>query len=50
MKGGLTRKQAFMILNCLPSIGPVTLQRLMEAFDDGPGAKKTDSKTGRWAF
>ncbi len=35
-RGELTKKQAFMVLNGLPSIGPVTLKRLMEAFDEDP--------------
>ena len=34
----LTRRQAFMVLNGLPSLGPVTLKRLLDAFDDDPVA------------
>ena len=32
----LSEKQAFMILNDLPNIGPVTLHRLLEAFGSDP--------------
>lgn len=32
----LTPRQAFMILNDLPNIGPITLHRLLEAFGDDP--------------
>ena len=32
----LTERQAFMILNDLPNIGPVSLHRLLEAFGDDP--------------
>ena len=34
----LTRRQAFMVLNGLPSLGPVTLKRLLDTFDDDPVA------------
>jgi len=34
----LTRRQAFMVLNGLPSIGPIGLNRLLEAFGDDPAA------------
>lgn len=36
MASDLTRRQAFMVLNGLPSLGPVTLKRLLDAFDDDP--------------
>lgn len=32
----LNERQAFMILNDLPNIGPITLNRLLEAFDGDP--------------
>ena len=32
----LTERQAFMILNDLPNIGPITLHRLLEAFGSDP--------------
>lgn len=32
----LSRKQAFIVLNGLPEIGPITLRRLMDAFDGDP--------------
>ncbi len=32
----LTERQAFMILNDLPNIGPITLNRLLEEFDGDP--------------
>ena len=32
----LTERQAFMILNDLPNIGPITLNRLLEEFGDDP--------------
>ncbi len=32
----LTERQAFMVLNDLPNIGPVTLHRLLERFDGDP--------------
>ncbi len=32
----VTEAQAFLILNALPELGPVTLRRLMDAFDDDP--------------
>ena len=32
----LTRRQAFLILNALPHIGPVTLNRLLREFDGDP--------------
>lgn len=32
----LNERQAFMILNDLPNIGPITLHRLLEAFGDDP--------------
>lgn len=34
----LTTRQAFMVLNALPHIGPITLHRLLEAFGDDPVA------------
>ena len=36
MADPLTERQAFMILNDLPNIGPITLNRLLEAFDGDP--------------
>ena len=32
----LSRKQAFLVLNGLPEIGPITLRRLMDAFNGDP--------------
>src|SRR5688572_17553258 len=32
----LTERQAFMILNDLPNIGPISLNRLLAAFDGDP--------------
>ena len=34
----LTERQAFMILNDLPNIGPITLNRLLAEFDGDPAA------------
>lgn len=34
----LTPRQAFLILNALPHIGPITLNRLLESFGDDPVA------------
>lgn len=36
MADPLTERQAFMILNDLPNIGPITLHRLLEAFGGDP--------------
>lgn len=33
---GLTERQAFLVLNALPNIGPVTLNRLLAALGDDP--------------
>ena len=38
MKAELTERQAFMILNDLPNIGPITLHRLLAEFGDDPCA------------
>lgn len=38
MARDLTPRQAFMILNALPHIGPITLNRLLEQFDRDPVA------------
>ncbi len=38
MSAELTRRQAFLVLNGLPSIGPIGLNRLLEAFGDDPAA------------
>lgn len=37
-EGGLTRRQAFLVLNGLPLMGPVTLRRLLERFGEDPVA------------
>ncbi len=34
----ITRRQAFMVLNGLPGMGPITLNRLLSLFDDDPVA------------
>jgi DNA processing protein len=36
MKEELTERQALMILNALPNIGPITLNRLLKEMDDDP--------------
>jgi len=36
MTDPLTERQAFMVLNDLPNIGPITLNRLLEQFGDDP--------------
>ncbi len=36
MTDSLTERQAFMVLNDLPNIGPITLNRLLEEFGDDP--------------
>ena len=36
MTDSLTERQAFMIMNDLPNIGPITLNRLLEAFGGDP--------------
>jgi DNA processing protein len=38
MPSELTERQAFLALNALPGIGPIGLNRLLEAFDGDPGA------------
>ncbi|MEM8549587.1 MAG: DNA-processing protein DprA, partial [Verrucomicrobiota bacterium] len=38
MADTLTGQQAFLILNGLPGVGPVTLRRLLDAFEQSPGA------------
>jgi DNA processing protein len=38
MPSELTEKQAFLALNALPGIGPIGLNRLLEAFDGDPRA------------
>src|SRR4051812_40034140 len=38
MSRELTEAQAFLVLNALPNIGPITLNRLLEALDDDPRA------------
>ncbi|RKX34628.1 MAG: DNA-protecting protein DprA, partial [Verrucomicrobia bacterium] len=38
MAAELTRRQALLVLNGLPSIGPISLNRLLEAFGDDPAA------------
>src|SRR4051812_32466423 len=36
MTDALTERQAFMILNDLPNIGPISLHRLLEEFGNDP--------------
>jgi DNA processing protein len=36
LAAALTRRQAFMILNGLPGMGPITLNRLLDLFDNDP--------------
>lgn len=36
--GDLTRRDAFLILNALPHMGPITLNRLLEEFENDPVA------------
>lgn len=36
MTSGLTENQAFLVLNALPDIGPITTNRLLAAFGDDP--------------
>src|SRR3954467_12784710 len=36
MSEQLTERQAFMVLNDLPNIGPITLNRLLAEFGDDP--------------
>jgi DNA processing protein len=38
MSRELTEAQAFLVLNALPNIGPITLNRLLEELDDDPRA------------
>jgi DNA processing protein len=38
MSSELTEAQAFLVLNALPNIGPITLNRLLEELDDDPRA------------
>ena len=38
MAADLTPRQAYMVLNGLPSIGPISLNRLLDAFDGDPVA------------
>jgi DNA processing protein len=52
MSSELTERQAFMILNALPNIGPITLNRLLEELGGDPrpvfsaGAKRLESVKG----
>jgi DNA processing protein len=52
MSGELTERQAFLILNALPNIGPITTNRLLEKFDGdpraifSPGARRLESVKG----
>jgi DNA processing protein len=45
MSSGLTPKQALMVLNGLPNIGPVSLRRLLDRFGDDPLAVLDASPT-----
>src|SRR4051812_6134769 len=36
MSSSLTERQAFLVLNALPNIGPITLNRLLAEFGDDP--------------
>ena len=38
MPENLTERQAFMVLNDLPNIGPITLNRLLAEFGNDPRA------------
>ena len=38
MSGELTERQAFLVLNALPGVGPITLNRLLAEFDGDPRA------------
>ncbi|HXQ81637.1 MAG TPA: DNA-processing protein DprA [Opitutaceae bacterium] len=38
MPGELTERQAFLVLNALPGIGPIALNRLLDGFDGDPRA------------
>lgn len=45
MADSLTERQAFMILNDLPNIGPVTLNRLLQELGGDPrGILRTDRR------
>ena len=50
--GDLTERQAFLVLNALPNIGPITLTRLLEELGDDPravfaaGAKRLEEVRG----
>ncbi|HTB80196.1 MAG TPA: DNA-processing protein DprA [Opitutaceae bacterium] len=52
MNDELTERQAFLILNALPNIGPITTNRLLESFDGdpraifSPGARRLESVKG----
>src|SRR5581483_6494372 len=52
MSEALTERQAFLILNALPNIGPITTNRLLEKFDGNPcaifsaGARQLESVKG----
>ena len=46
MDQSLTRRQAFMVLNGLPGMGPITLNRLLEIFGNDPVAV-LDAPTAR---
>lgn len=35
-ESGLSRREAYLVLNALPLMGPITLNRLLEAFDGDP--------------
>ncbi len=41
MSGDMTEQQAFLVLNALPNIGPITLNRLLDALDGDPRAVLT---------
>src|SRR5882757_5418586 len=38
MSDELSERQAFLVLNALPNIGPITLNRLLTELDDDPRA------------
>ncbi len=52
MSSELTEQQAFLVLNALPNIGPITLNRLLEELDGDPraiftvGARRLESVKG----
>jgi len=49
MPGELTERQAFLMLNALPGVGPIALNRLLDDFDGDPRAALAGERRGQKA-